>query len=115
MVPSPIAGALAARRWRGEPGATARAAESTPLRGWGARQRVAPGALARARAEPRAAVALLALYVFRLSGSWRWLYVVAAMMALYLDAFVTVVQAFQKIAPLHALAPTESGAYWRAS
>jgi len=54
------------------------------------------------------AVALLALYVFRLSGSWRWLYVVAAMMALYLDAFVTVVQAFQKIAPLHALAPTES-------
>lgn len=54
------------------------------------------------------ALAVLALYVFRLSGSWRWLYVVAAMTALYLDTFVTVVQAFLKIAALHALAPTQS-------
>src|SRR5580704_10795803 len=36
------------------------------------------------------AVALLAIYVFRVSGPWRWIYVVAAMTALYLDAFVVV-------------------------
>jgi hypothetical protein len=46
--------------------------------------------------------------VFRLSGSWRWVYVVTALLALYFDAFVTVVQAFGKIPALHALAPTQS-------
>jgi hypothetical protein len=54
------------------------------------------------------AVAVVALYVFRLSGSWRWVYVVTALLALYFDAFVTVVQAFGKIPALHALAPTQS-------
>lgn len=54
------------------------------------------------------AVALLALYAFRLSGSWRLIYVVTAMLALYFNVFVAVVQAFGKIAPLHALAPTQS-------
>ena len=54
------------------------------------------------------AVALAALYVFRLSGAWRWIFVVAAMTALYLDAFVGVIQAFAKIPFLHELAPTGS-------
>jgi hypothetical protein len=54
------------------------------------------------------AVALLALYVFRLAGSWRWLYVAAAVAALYLNVFVAVVQAFRKVAFLQPLAPTES-------
>jgi hypothetical protein len=52
------------------------------------------------------AVALLAIYVFRVSGPWRWIYVVAAMTALYLDAFVGVIQA--KLSFLHELAPTGS-------
>ena len=54
------------------------------------------------------AVALAALYVFRLSGPWRWIFVVAAMTALYLDAFVGVIQAFAKVPFLHELAPTGS-------
>ena len=54
------------------------------------------------------AVALLAIYVFRVSGPWRWIYVVAAMIALYLDAFVGVIQAFAKLSFLHELAPTGS-------
>jgi hypothetical protein len=54
------------------------------------------------------AVALLALYAFRLAGAWRWVYVAAALVALYLNVFVGVVQAFQKLAFLHALAPTQS-------
>jgi hypothetical protein len=54
------------------------------------------------------AAAVLAFYRFRLSGSWRWIYVVTAIIALYLNVFVAVVQAFQKIPPLHAIAPTQS-------
>jgi len=54
------------------------------------------------------AVALLALYAFSLSGPWRWIYVVTALVALYLNVFVAVVQAFQKLAFLQPLAPTQS-------
>lgn len=54
------------------------------------------------------AVALLALYVFHLAGAWRWLYVTGAVLALYLNVFVGVVQAFQKLSFLQPLAPTQS-------
>lgn len=54
------------------------------------------------------AVALLALYVYRLEGSWRWIYVVTALFAQYLNVFVGVVQAFQKSTVLAELAPTQS-------
>jgi hypothetical protein len=54
------------------------------------------------------ALALLALYAFRLAGPWRWLYVAAAVAALYLNVFVAVVQAFQKLAFLQPLSPTQS-------
>lgn len=54
------------------------------------------------------AVAVLARYVFRLSGNWRWVYVVTAQLALYLNVFVLVVQAFEKVPALKALAPTQS-------
>jgi hypothetical protein len=54
------------------------------------------------------AVALLALYVQRLSGPWRWIYVVCAVAALELNVFVLIVQSFQKLEVLKALAPTQS-------
>jgi hypothetical protein len=54
------------------------------------------------------AVAVLAFYVFRLAGRWRWIYVVTATAALYLNCFVGVIQTFQKIAFFKALAPTQS-------
>jgi hypothetical protein len=53
------------------------------------------------------AVALLALYRHRLARAWRWIYVAAAVAALYLNVFVGVVQAFLKVPFLHALAPTQ--------
>jgi hypothetical protein len=53
-------------------------------------------------------VAILALYVYRLAGSWRWLYVAGAVVALYFNVFVGVVQAFQKLSFLAPLAPTQS-------
>jgi hypothetical protein len=54
------------------------------------------------------AAAVAALYAFRLAHAWRWVYVVTATAALYLNAFVAVVQAFQKLAFLQPLAPTQS-------
>jgi hypothetical protein len=54
------------------------------------------------------AIALASIYVFRVSGPWRWIFVVTALTTLYLDAFVGVIQAFAKLPALHALAPTGS-------
>ncbi len=54
------------------------------------------------------AVAILALYAYHLAGAWRWVYVVSAVLALYFNVFVGVVQAFQKLPALSALAPTQS-------
>ena len=54
------------------------------------------------------AIALLALYARHLAGHWRWIYVLAATVALYLHVFVWVVQAFQKLPFLASLAPTQS-------
>ncbi|HTP94045.1 MAG TPA: hypothetical protein VMJ52_20040 [Xanthobacteraceae bacterium] len=54
------------------------------------------------------AVAVIAYYAFRLAGAWRWIYVVTAMAALYLDFFVGVIQSFEKVPALHTLAPTQS-------
>ena len=54
------------------------------------------------------AVAILARYAFHLAGAWRWGYVVSAVVALYLNVFVFVVQAFQKVPALKAAAPTQS-------
>lgn len=54
------------------------------------------------------AVALLARYVNRLAGASRWIYVMAALLALYLDIFVGIVQAFEKVTFLQTLAPTQS-------
>jgi hypothetical protein len=51
------------------------------------------------------AIACLALYGMKLSGSWRWIYVVTAMISLYLNIFVLVIQSFLKIPALTALAP----------
>lgn len=54
------------------------------------------------------AVALLAIYGRHLSGAWRPVYVVTAIMALYLNVFVGIVQAFQKLPALRTVAPTQS-------
>jgi len=48
-----------------------------------------------------------AFYGRRLAGAWRWIYVVTAVLAQYFNFFVLIVQSFQKIPVLHALAPTQ--------
>lgn len=54
------------------------------------------------------AVAILARYWFHLTGAWRWIYVVCAILALYLNVFVLIVQLFQKVPALKVLAPKGS-------
>jgi len=53
------------------------------------------------------AVAIVARYPLHLEGAWRSIYVVSAVLALYLNTFVLVVQSFLKMPAVHALAPTQ--------
>ena len=50
-------------------------------------------------------IAIVARYAFNHAGAWRWIYVVTAVVSLYLNCFVLVVQAFLKVPALHTLAP----------
>ena len=52
--------------------------------------------------------AAVGFYAFKLSGFWRLVYVICAVAALYLDVFVGIVQAFQKVPFLAAFAPTQT-------
>jgi len=54
------------------------------------------------------AAAIAALYAFHLARAWRSVYIVTATTALYFNVFVGVIQAFQKLPFLQALAPTQS-------
>ena len=54
------------------------------------------------------AIAFFALYGMHLDVAWRWVYVWTAIAALWFNMFVLIVQSFQKIAFLKALAPTGS-------
>ena len=51
-------------------------------------------------------IACIALYGMQLSGAWRWIYVVTALLSLYFNVFVLVIQSFLKVPALHALAPS---------
>jgi hypothetical protein len=51
------------------------------------------------------AIACIALYGMKLSGAWRWIFVVTALLSLYFNVFVLVIQSFLKIPALTALAP----------
>ena len=82
---------------------------ATSVTGFGfARNHVLPSHVVGVISLAILALAIFALYVFALRRSWRWIYVVSAVAALYLNVFVLVAQAFQKLPLLHALAPTQS-------
>ena len=57
---------------------------------------------------PFLAVTIFARYAKHLAGAWRWIFVIGAVICLYFNLFVAVVQAFEKIPVLHALAPTQT-------
>jgi len=57
---------------------------------------------------PFLALTIFARYAKRLAGPWRWIYVIGAVICLYFNLFVAVVQTFEKIPALHAMAPTQT-------
>lgn len=52
------------------------------------------------------AIACFARYRMRQTGVWRWIYALSALVSLYLNVFVFVIQSFLKVPALHALAPS---------
>src|SRR2546421_7097914 len=57
---------------------------------------------------PFLALTIYARYSRHLEGAWRWIFVIGAVICLYFNLFVAVVQAFEKIPALHAMAPTQT-------
>ncbi len=53
-------------------------------------------------------ITIYARYAKHLTGAWRWIYVVGASLTLYFNVFVGIVQSFEKIPALKAMAPTQS-------
>ena len=49
--------------------------------------------------------ALIALYAKHLRGAWRWIYVVTAVAAFWINFFVLIVQSFEKVSLLNPAAP----------
>jgi hypothetical protein len=47
-------------------------------------------------------------YRRQMAGRWRWIFVLGGVVTLYFNFFVLIVQAFQKVPVLKALAPTQS-------
>jgi hypothetical protein len=67
--------------------------------------RLTPGLILAAISLVVLAIAIYARYGRRLGGAWRWIYVLAAVLAFYLNFFVLIVQSFLKIPALKSLAP----------
>ena len=57
---------------------------------------------------PFLAVTIFARYGRHLTGAWRWIYVIGAVICLYFNLFVLVVQLFEKVPALQAIAPTQT-------
>jgi len=57
---------------------------------------------------PVLALTIYARYPKNLAGAWRLIYVLGAVISLYFNVFVGVVQSFEKIPALHAMAPTQT-------
>jgi hypothetical protein len=53
-------------------------------------------------------LAAVALYVGKLSGGWRGVYIISATLALWFNVFVLFAQLFAKVPALKAIAPTQS-------
>ena len=54
------------------------------------------------------AATIYARYPKNLTGPWRWIYVIGAVISFYFNVFVLIVQLFEKVPALHAMAPTQT-------
>jgi hypothetical protein len=53
-------------------------------------------------------ITIIARYPKRLAGAWRWIYAIGAVICLYFNLFVLVVQLFEKVPALHGMTPTQT-------
>ncbi len=72
------------------------------------RDQVTPGFILGVISLVVLAPTIYGLYLQNLRGIWRNIYIIGALAALYFNVFVLIVQSFQKIPALHALAPTQT-------
>ena len=104
-----LAGLLKSKRLDGLTAAFLVTTTATSLTGFGFPfVRLLPSHIVGAISVVVLAVAVLARYTYHMTGAWRATYVVGAVMALYFNFFVLIVQTFQKVPALAALAPTQS-------
>jgi hypothetical protein len=102
-------GLLAAKRLNGWTGLFLLTTVATSVTGFGFPfEHLLPSHVVGAISLVVLAVAILARYGRHLTSGWRTIYVITAMIALYLNVFVLVVQSFLKIPALHAMAPTQT-------
>ena len=73
-------------------------------------EKITPGLVLGTLSLVLLAVAILSRYQLHLEGGWRSVYVISAMVALYFNVFVAIVQAFEKVPALRAAAPTQKEA-----
>lgn len=104
-----IFGMIAGRRMSGWVGFFLLTTIATSVTGFGFPfTKVTPGIIVGVISLLLLTIAVVALYLRHLAGPWRWIYIVTAVAALWFNVFVLIVQSFQKIAFLSALAPTQS-------
>ena len=103
---------LLTRRWRPVWNATFLATTAlTSLTGYGFPvHQLLPSHIIGALSLVVLALAAFALYGRKLAGGWKRAYIFSAVLALYFNVFVLVVQAFLRVPALHALAPTQAEA-----
>ena len=104
-----LGGLLSGKRLDGWTGLFLLTTIVTNLTGYGFPvDRVLPSHIVGAISLVALAIACVAHYRYRLAGGWRKIYVVTAVLSLYLNVFVLIVQTFQKVPALRELAPTQS-------
>jgi len=104
-----LSGLLAARRLDGWTAVFLVTTAATSLTGFGFPfEHLLPSHIVGAISLLVLAAAIVARYPRHLVGGWARVYAIGAVVALYLNVFVLVVQAFLKSPALNALAPTQS-------
>jgi hypothetical protein len=104
-----LGGLLSGKRLDGWTGLFLLTTVVTNLTGYGFPvDRVLPSHIVGAISLVALAIACVARYGYHLSGGWRRTYVITAVVSLYLNVFVLIVQTFQKVPALRELAPTQS-------
>jgi Na+/H+ antiporter NhaC len=104
-----VGGLLAGKRLDGQTALFLGTTVATSLTGYGFPfEHLLPSHIVGAISLVVLALAIYARYSRHLTGAWRATYVICAVLALYLNVFVLVVQLFRRVPALHDLAPTQS-------